>query len=280
MGMNLLLSCEHSKESSNSDNILVQKWVIILSPRMHVPLPWRLTYLFTFMDLSFLTAVFLHSNSPGLLRCGKSCRLRWINYLQPDIKRGNFTREEEDTIIRLHQILGNRWSAIASKLPGRTDNEIKNVWHTHLKKRLQNKQNVSSSPKQLPRSARKPEPSSTHLTAMSPQLSSSEMSSITQTSMKSAENNRSELKSQQPDIISMESFPLIDESFWTDPMSSVSSGESSESDPSTLNFSIDIDGSELLLEGSDNSPNIDGNMDLWYNLLVGSGDLELPPDFY
>ncbi|KAK4770089.1 hypothetical protein SAY87_030621 [Trapa incisa] len=216
----------------------------------------------------------------GLLRCGKSCRLRWINYLQPDIKRGNFTREEEDTIIRLHQILGNRWSAIASKLPGRTDNEIKNVWHTHLKKRLQNKQNVSSSPKQLPRSARKPEPSSTHLTAMSPQLSSSEMSSITQTSMKSAENNRSELKSQQPDIISMESFPLIDESFWTDPMSSVSSGESSESDPSTLNFSIDIDGSELLLEGSDNSPNIDGNMDLWYNLLVGSGDLELPPDFY
>ncbi|KAJ6811443.1 myb-related protein Zm1-like [Iris pallida] len=72
----------------------------------------------------------------GLLRCGKSCRLRWINYLQPDIKRGNFTREEEEHIIKLHGLLGNKWSKIASLLPGRTDNEIKNVWNTHLKKRL------------------------------------------------------------------------------------------------------------------------------------------------
>ncbi|XP_065856325.1 transcription factor MYB106-like [Euphorbia lathyris] len=73
----------------------------------------------------------------GLKRCGKSCRLRWSNYLRPDIKRGKFSVKEEHTIIQLHALLGNKWSAIASHLPKRTDNEIKNYWNTHLKKRLE-----------------------------------------------------------------------------------------------------------------------------------------------
>ncbi|KAL0372481.1 UNVERIFIED_CONTAM: Transcription factor [Sesamum calycinum] len=72
----------------------------------------------------------------GLERCGKSCRLRWTNYLRPDIKRGHISLQEEQTIIQLHALLGNRWSTIASHLPQRTDNEIKNYWNTHLKKRL------------------------------------------------------------------------------------------------------------------------------------------------
>ncbi|KDP46819.1 hypothetical protein JCGZ_24028 [Jatropha curcas] len=72
----------------------------------------------------------------GLNRCGKSCRLRWTNYLRPDIKRGKFSQDEEQTILNLHSVLGNKWSAIASHLPGRTDNEIKNFWNTHLKKKL------------------------------------------------------------------------------------------------------------------------------------------------
>nr|URY18823.1 MYB protein [Zanthoxylum bungeanum] len=72
----------------------------------------------------------------GLQRCGKSCRLRWTNYLRPDIKRGRFSFEEEESIIQLHSILGNKWSAIASRLPGRTDNEIKNYWNTQIRKRL------------------------------------------------------------------------------------------------------------------------------------------------
>ncbi|XP_057865836.1 transcription factor WER isoform X2 [Cryptomeria japonica] len=84
--------------------------------------------------LMFQWSQFIYSRRTGLLRCGKSCRLRWINYLKPGIKRGNFSAEEEEAIIKLHQIYGNKWSAIASRLPGRTDNEIKNVWNTHLKK--------------------------------------------------------------------------------------------------------------------------------------------------
>ncbi|XP_021742109.1 transcription repressor MYB6-like [Chenopodium quinoa] len=75
----------------------------------------------------------------GLQRCGKSCRLRWINYLRPDLKRGNFTEEEDELIINLHSLLGNKWSLIAAKLPGRTDNEIKNYWNTHIKRKLLNR---------------------------------------------------------------------------------------------------------------------------------------------
>jgi myb proto-oncogene protein len=72
----------------------------------------------------------------GLLRCGKSCRLRWTNYLRPDLKRGLLSEEEEALVIDLHAQLGNRWSKIAARLPGRTDNEIKNHWNTHVKKKL------------------------------------------------------------------------------------------------------------------------------------------------
>lgn len=72
----------------------------------------------------------------GLLRCGKSCRLRWMNYLRPSVKRGQIAPDEEDLILRLHRLLGNRWSLIAGRIPGRTDNEIKNYWNTHLSKKL------------------------------------------------------------------------------------------------------------------------------------------------
>ncbi|KAL8261807.1 hypothetical protein R6Q59_025856 [Mikania micrantha] len=75
----------------------------------------------------------------GLKRSGKSCRLRWVNYLHPGLKRGKMTPQEERLIVELHSKWGNRWSKIARKLPGRTDNEIKNYWRTHTRKKAQEK---------------------------------------------------------------------------------------------------------------------------------------------
>lgn len=84
-------------------------------------------------------------SNTGLLRCSKSCRLRWTNYLRPGIKRGNFTEHEEKMIIHLQALLGNRWAAIASYLPQRTDNDIKNYWNTHLRKKLKKLQGNDAS---------------------------------------------------------------------------------------------------------------------------------------
>ncbi|KAI5562630.1 hypothetical protein POPTR_015G075600v4 [Populus trichocarpa] len=84
----------------------------------------------------------------GLKRGGKSCRLRWMNYLSPSVKRGAFSEEEDDLIIRLHKLLGNRWSLIAGRIPGRTDNQVKNHWNTHLSIKLgvkKGKSKISSS---------------------------------------------------------------------------------------------------------------------------------------
>ncbi|KAH0875194.1 hypothetical protein HID58_072556 [Brassica napus] len=61
----------------------------------------------------------------------QSCRLRWLNYLKPSINRGKFNSDEVDLLLRLHKLLGNRWSLIAGRLPGRTANDVKNYWNTH-----------------------------------------------------------------------------------------------------------------------------------------------------
>ncbi|XP_008236053.1 PREDICTED: transcription factor RAX3 [Prunus mume] len=89
----------------------------------------------------------------GLKRCGKSCRLRWLNYLRPNIKHGGFSEEEDNIICSLYISIGSRWSIIAAQLPGRTDNDIKNYWNTRLKKKLLGKQRKQQQAQQSRRAA-------------------------------------------------------------------------------------------------------------------------------
>ncbi|XP_025635587.1 transcription factor DUO1-like [Arachis hypogaea] len=74
--------------------------------------------------------------SKGLLhRTGKSCRLRWVNKLRPNLKNGcKFTAEEERVVIELQAQFGNKWAKIASYLSGRTDNDVKNFWSSRQKR--------------------------------------------------------------------------------------------------------------------------------------------------
>ncbi|XP_047339695.1 transcription factor WER-like [Impatiens glandulifera] len=74
------------------------------------------------------------AKAAGLPRTGKSCRLRWMNYLKPNLKHGNFTKEEDDIIVQMYASMGSKWSRIAARLSGRSDNDVKNHWHTNLRK--------------------------------------------------------------------------------------------------------------------------------------------------
>nr|QJA10403.1 MYB [Brassica juncea] len=92
----------------------------------------------------------------GLNRCRKSCRLRWLNYLKPSIKRGKLSSDEVDLLLRLHKLLGNRWSLISGRLPGRTANDVKNYWNTHLSKKHEPDCNTKVRKRNIPFSSTTP----------------------------------------------------------------------------------------------------------------------------
>lgn len=195
----------------------------------------------------------------GLLRCGKSCRLRWVNYLKPDIKRGQFTPEEEEAIIKFHEMLGNRWSAIAARLPGRTDNEIKNVWHTHLKKRLSNTQSNPEKPKKKIKITKSPkkEENINYSPAGSPQQSTT--------------TTENEISSITEDSSMQSSFPEIDESFWTETLST---------DNFEMALTENVEHPESYGFQQDQvSDGLDEEMDFWYNVFIQAGGSEELPEF-
>ncbi|KAF0890909.1 hypothetical protein E2562_005037 [Oryza meyeriana var. granulata] len=207
----------------------------------------------------------------GLLRCGKSCRLRWINYLRPDIKRGNFSKEEEDTIIQLHELLGNRWSAIAARLPGRTDNEIKNVWHTHLKKRLAAPEHgrhdaASGGGKKhkKPKSERRTA-SAAAAAPVSPERSAS--SSVTEASMASSvaeDHGNAGISSASVSAKEESSFTSaseefqFDESFWSETLS------------------MPLDGYDVSMKTGDAfaAPSSADDMDYWLGVFMEAGEVQ------
>ncbi|CAF1705525.1 transcription factor MYB15-like [Brassica napus] len=233
----------------------------------------------------------------GLLRCGKSCRLRWMNYLKPDIKRGNFTKEEEDAIISLHQVLGNRWSAIAAKLPGRTDNEIKNVWHTRLKKRLEDYQpakpkssnkkhgtkpksqsvaaklNSTRSESELGNSSN---PSFESLFSASPSTSD-EVSSVTLMSHEGhnneakMDNKLGDISTADQDCFSFENFGAdIDESFWNEALYSQDE-HNYASNLEVTGFDDETQQEFQQLGSVENEMVFDSEMDFWYDVFVRTG---------
>ncbi|XP_021743377.1 myb-related protein 305-like [Chenopodium quinoa] len=168
------------------------------------------------------------ARSAGLKRTGKSCRLRWLNYLRPDVRRGNITAEEELLIMELHAKWGNRWSKIAKHLPGRTDNEIKNYWRTRIQKHLKQAESSTSTT-----SRHETSPSDNHEQACVSQISNASASTPLNYGTSSNQHNTPYLPSMSPssyphvdhhameatsyNIVPPQMHPVSTENFWVTP---------------------------------------------------------------
>ncbi|KAE8676236.1 Detected protein of unknown function [Hibiscus syriacus] len=177
-----------------------------------------------------------------------------------------------------------RWSAIAARLRGRTDNEIKNVWHTHLKKRLKHSHATNRQQQQLPDSYKDIK---NEQPADSPQQSTSEASTLTTTDNDRNGNNGTTFttnsQTNEHDVLE------IDENFWSEVFSADNSGMAADfqvgfapPDPQThqyLTSSPPLAALEGVNDYGSSVYDSDANMEFWNNLFTREVDLPELPEF-
>ena len=168
---------------------------------------------------------------------------------------------------------GFRWSAIAARLPGRTDNEIKNVWHTHLKKRLEPKpasQQQAAAPKRKPTKKQQQQQPDAEVvvldgpTSITAPVSPEQSSLSTSTTTSSADCSGASSLDNNADSFTSEEDYRIEDSFWSE----------------TLAMAVDSSGDYSSgMEREDApaapaAPAANDDMDFWLKLFMQASDMQ------